>query len=160
MELNFLAILVAALSTMVIGAVWYNPKVFGTMWMNETGMTQEKAKNSNMMKIFGMSIFFALMIAFVLQFAVVHQFGPFGLIDGDITTAKPSYEAFMADYGHVHRTFTHGMTHGFMMGLFMALPVVGTNALFERKSWRYIFINSGYWIVCFMIMGGIICAWE
>ena len=33
MEINFLAILVASLSTMVIGAIWYNPKVFGTIWM-------------------------------------------------------------------------------------------------------------------------------
>lgn len=31
--------------------------------------------------------------------------------------------------------------------------------MFERKSWKFIFINSGYWIVNLTIMGGIICAW-
>ena len=44
MEINFLAVLVAALSSFVVGFVWYNPKVFGTIWMNEIGMTEEKAK--------------------------------------------------------------------------------------------------------------------
>ena len=50
MEINFLAVLVAALSSFVVGFVWYNPKVFGTIWMNEVGMTEEKAKQGNMAK--------------------------------------------------------------------------------------------------------------
>ena len=33
----------------------------------------------------------------------------------------------------------------------------GTNALFERKGFRYIAVNAGYWILTLMIMGGIIC---
>ena len=55
MEINFLAVLVAALSSFVVGFVWYNPKIFGTIWMNETGMTEEKAKQGNMAKIFGLT---------------------------------------------------------------------------------------------------------
>ena len=62
MELiNFPAILVAALSSFVVGFVWYNPKVFGTIWMNETGMTDEKAKQGNMAKIFGLTLSLQLM---------------------------------------------------------------------------------------------------
>ena len=41
MEINFLAILLAALSTLVVGFIWYNPKVFGTIWMKETGVNPE-----------------------------------------------------------------------------------------------------------------------
>ncbi|AXG73241.1 DUF1761 domain-containing protein [Flavobacterium arcticum] len=160
MEMNFLAVIVAALSTMVVGAIWYNPKVFGTVWMKETGMTEEKAEGANMFKIFGMAILFAIMISFVLQFSVIHQFGSLGMIGGNPAVAKPSYEAFIADYGHAFRTFKHGALHGFMTGLFLGLPVIGTNALFERKSAKYILINGGYWIICFTIMGGILCAWE
>ena len=158
MEMNFLAVIVAALSTMVVGAIWYNPKVFGTAWMKETGMTEEKAKSANMFKIFGMAILFAIMISFVLQFSIIHQFGPDGMvgIEGD----HSSYNAFMAEYGHAFRTFKHGAWHGFMTGLFLGLPVIGTNALFERKSAKYILINGGYWIVCFTIIGGILSAWE
>ena len=160
MEINFLAVIVAGLSTMVIGSVWYNEKVFGAAWMRETGMTKEKAKGANLLKIFGLSILFAIMIAFVMQFMVIHQFGAMGMVGGDIEAAKPSYEAFMADYEHSYRTFKHGMLHGAMVGVFMGLPIVGTNALYEMKSGKYILINSGYWIICFAIMGGIICAWK
>jgi UDP-N-acetylmuramyl pentapeptide phosphotransferase/UDP-N-acetylglucosamine-1-phosphate transferase len=41
MEINFLALLTAAFSTLVVGFVWYNQS-FGTIWMNESGMTNEK----------------------------------------------------------------------------------------------------------------------
>ena len=160
MELNFLAILVAALSTLVVGFLWYNPKTFGTIWMRESGMTEEKMKGSNMALIFGMSIFYAFLMAMIINTIVVHQFGALGLIGGDPALAKPSYAAFMADYGGDFRTFKHGMLHGFMTGLFLALPIVGTNALYERRSWKYTLIVGGFWIVCFTIMGGILCAWK
>lgn len=32
-SINFWAVLLAALSTMVVGAIWYTPKVFGDVWM-------------------------------------------------------------------------------------------------------------------------------
>ncbi|HLF51169.1 DUF1761 domain-containing protein [Flavobacterium sp.] len=159
MEINFLALLTAALSTLFVGFVWYHPKVFGTIWMKEAGITEEKMKGSNMALTFGMAVVYAFFIAFILQFLTIHQFGASGMIGGEVETAKPSYAAFMADYGTVFRTFKHGMLHGFFSGLFFALPVIGTNALFERRSWKYTLIAGGFWVVCCMIMGGIICAW-
>lgn len=38
---NPLAILVAGVSALVVGFVWYNPKVFGNAWMKAAGMTDE-----------------------------------------------------------------------------------------------------------------------
>ena len=161
MEINFIAVIAAALSTLPIGFIWFNPKVFGTIWMRESGMTEEKAKTANMFKVFGFVILFSFMAAFILQFLVIHQFGASGMVGGPAAESiKPSYEAFMSDYGHAFRTFKHGMLHGFMVGLLLALPIIGTNAMFEMKSWKYIFVNAGYWIICFMVMGGILCAWE
>lgn len=161
MEINFLALFVAALSTLVIGFIWYNPKVFGNTWMKESGLTEEKMKGANMPLIFIMAVFFAFLIAMVLQFLTIHQWGAFGMIGGGgAVDIKPSYGAFMADYGTAFRTFKHGALHGFITGLFLAFPMIATNALFERKSWKYTLINSGYWTLCFMIMGGIICAWQ
>ena len=72
MEINFLAVLVAALSSFVVGFVWYNPKVFGTIWMNEVGMTEEKAKQGNMAKIFGLTFVFAFMLAFIMIPITIH----------------------------------------------------------------------------------------
>lgn len=160
MEINFLAFLTAAVSTLVVGFVWYHPKVFGTIWMKESGMTEDKMKGGNMALIFGMAVFYAFLIAIVLQFLVIHQWGALGMIGGDPTLAKPSYANFIADYGTAFRTFKHGMLHGFMAGLLLALPIIGTNTLFEKRSWKYTLISGGFWIVCFMLMGGIICAWE
>jgi len=42
MNINFLAVLVTALVPMAIGFIWYNPKVLGTVWQKETGLTDEK----------------------------------------------------------------------------------------------------------------------
>ncbi len=57
MPFNFYAVLIASLSSFFVGFIWYNPKVFGTIWMKETGMTEEKAKQGNMIKIFGLTLF-------------------------------------------------------------------------------------------------------
>ena len=159
MEINFLALFAAALSTLLVGFIWYNPKVFGTIWMKEAGMTEEKMKGANMIMIFSMAVFYAFLMALILQMLTIHQYGALGMVGGDPSLAKPSYTAFMLDYGTAFRTFKHGMLHGFITGLFLALPIVGTNALFERRSWKYTLISGGFWIVCFTIMGGIICAW-
>ncbi|WP_310379211.1 DUF1761 domain-containing protein [Flavobacterium sp.] len=160
MEINFLALLLSALSTLVVGFIWYNPKVFGTIWMKESGTTEEKMKGSNMVMIFGVSIIYAFLISFLLQMLVIHQFGALGMIGGDAANAKPSYAAFMTDYGTAFRTFKHGALHGFITGLFMILPVIGVGALYERRSFKYVLISGGYWVVSLMLMGGIICMMQ
>lgn len=94
----------------------------------------------------------------MLQYLTIHQTGAEGMIGGDPSIAKLSYLAFMTDYGTTFRTFKHGALHGFMTGLFFALPIIGTNALYERRSFKYTFVTGRFWIVCLTIMGGIICA--
>lgn len=162
MPFSIYAVLVASLVTLVVGFVWYSPKVFGTIWMRETGITEEKAKQSNMLKVFGLTIIYSFMIAFIMPSMVIHQIGAMGMIGGPefITKAEPSYAAFLADYGNAFRTYKHGAFHGFFFGLFLALPITAVNALFEQKSWKYILINAGYWIISMMIMGSIICGWK
>ncbi|MBB1489822.1 DUF1761 domain-containing protein, partial [Oceanospirillum sp. D5] len=84
MEINFLAILVAAISALVVGFVWYNPKVFGTVWMKAADMTEEKMKGANMGKIFGMALVFALLLAMSMLTLTIHQFGAAGMVGGDV----------------------------------------------------------------------------
>ena len=38
-SINYIAVILATLSSMVIGSVWYARKVFGTYWMKLTGVT-------------------------------------------------------------------------------------------------------------------------
>lgn len=162
MDFNLLAILVAALSSFVVGFIWYNPKVFGTIWMKEIGMTEEKAQKGNMLKIFGLTFVYAFMLAFMMPNLVIHQSGALSMIGGPmlIDSAKPSYAAFMADYGDVFRTYKHGALHGFISGIFIALPIVSINGLFEQKSWKYMAIQAGYWTTILTTMGAIICGWK
>ncbi len=159
MEMNYLAITVAAFSTLVVGFVWYHPKVFGTVWMREAGLTEEQLKKGNMIKIFGLTLILSFMIAIVVILLSVHQMGAMSLVGGDPSQALPSYRVFMDDYGMAFRTYKHGAFHGFLAGLFFALPLVAINGLFEHRSAKYIFVNSGYWIVTLTIMGTIICGW-
>ncbi|MFC4476872.1 DUF1761 domain-containing protein [Flavobacterium chungangensis] len=162
MQINFVALFLAAIVTLVTGFIWYSPKVFGTIWMKENNLTQEELKKGNMLKIFGLTYIFSLMITMTLMSLTIHQSGAMGMVGGPplIDSAKPSFAAFMADYGMAYRTFKHGALHGFMSGLFFAFPLIGINGLFERKSWKYIFIHSGYWIITLTLMGGIICGFA
>ena len=162
MDFNFYAILAATLVSLVVGFVWYNPKVFGTIWMQETGMTDEKAQKGNMLKIFGLTIVYSFLISFMLSGMVIHQFGAMGMIGGDPSKIDPasSYFAFMTEYGNAFRSFQHGALHGFLTGLLFVLPITAINSLFEHKSWKYILVTGGFWVVTLTIMGAIICGWK
>ena len=162
MGFNILAILFAALSSFVVGFVWYNPKVFGTIWMKEAGLNQEQLEKGNMLKIFGLTFVYSFMLAFMMPMLVIHQMGPLGMIGGPdmIVAAKASYAAFLADYGDAFRTYKHGALHGFISGIFIALPIISINGLFEHKTWKHMSIQAGYWIINMTIMGSIICGWK
>jgi hypothetical protein len=161
MEMNFLSPLVAAFTTLLVGFIWYHPNVLGTLWIHEAGLTKEESEKGNMMKIFGLTFIFSIFIGIIMQSLTIHQFGALGMIGGGtkLAEAKPSFMAFMADYGTAFRSYKHGALHGFFTALFFAFPMIAINSLFERRSWKYILIHSGYWIVCLTIIGAIVCGW-
>ena len=76
-NVNVVAILVAALSSMVIGAWWYSPAGFGKQWSKMTGVTQEKMKESGS---YGMilAVVRSLLTAYVLAHLVFLSHGFFG----------------------------------------------------------------------------------
>jgi len=168
--MNILAILVTALVPMVLGFIWYHPKVFGSAWMRLSGMTEEKAKEGNMAVKFGLSYLFSFMLAFVLNALVVHDSfveGALYYITNRTMVPEPGsqaaqwldyYRTTLAPSNHI---FTHGSFHAFfLIGLFIVLPVFATNAIFERKSFKYVALNAGYWILAITLMGGIIAVWR
>lgn len=158
METNYLATVVAAISVFMLGWVWYHPKTFGTAWMKENGFTEEGLAKGNMLKIFGFALLFAFMLSFFMPMFTIHQVGAAQLFGGDINNAE--LQEILKNHANDFRSFEHGALHGFITALFLVLPVFGTNALFERRSWKYIFIHVGYWLVGFTIMGAIICGWK
>lgn len=129
--LNIWAILVATLSTFMVGWLWYGP-LFGKAWMSEVGMTEEDIDKGNMAKIFGFAFLFELIMAYCLAMF---------LNDPSIGLQEGAFYGFLTGFGWI----------------FFALAV---NSLYEQKSWKYIFINGGYWTVAFTIMGLILGAWK
>jgi len=149
---------------MILGFICYNPKVFGKAWQTTADVSDDKMKGANMAIIFGVSLLMSFMFAFALQFMVIHQFH-FGSMlfkqpfNDPNTEIGVMYKTIMDQFGTSYRTFKHGSFHGTIGGVFVATPIITINALFERKGFKYIAINCGYWIICMGIMGGILSAW-
>jgi hypothetical protein len=161
MGTNFLYVALAALVPMIIGFVWYGP-LFGKAWMKQMGFTEESLKEGNMLLILILSYVFSFMIAFFLQFITVHQLGAFSsMMESGATEltaeAAADFENFLASYGNNYKDFKHGFLHGALTGAFFALPILAIQAMFERKKFKYVAINAGYWIITLGIMGGIVC---
>lgn len=166
MEVNFKIIALAALVPLVIGFIWYNPKTLGNMWMKAAGLTEESLKDFNMAKVFILTYVFSFMAGLVLQSMVIHQYGVFSALMNEPGFGEKGSEImlyiedFMSKYGNNFRTFGHGALHGTIAGLFLILPVIAVNGLYEKKSFAYIAINTGFWTLSLALMGGIICAYA
>ncbi len=164
--MNFIAIGISTLVPIIIGFVWYHSKVFGNAWMKAADMNDEKIKGANMGAIFGVSIIMSFLLALIMQVISIHQvhFGSILMFQPDFKEAgsvsSELYKKIMDLYGHSYRTFKHGSFHGIIAGLLLVTPVISINALFERKGFKYIAINAGYWVVCLAIMGGIVSVFE
>lgn len=129
--LNFLAIGVSALSSFVLGGLWYSPLLFGKAWMKETGITEEAAKNQNMAKVFGFAFIASLVIAFNLAMFL-----------GSTSTLET------------------GIFYGFLAGFGWVAMSFAINDLFEQRSFKLFAINAGYHTIAFTIMGAILGAWH
>jgi Protein of unknown function (DUF1761) len=163
---NMLVVAASGLIPMLVGFVWYNPSVMGTIWMAESGYNPETAKKPNMVKVMGIGLLFSVMLALSLMPAVIHQMGLTSMLADEPSLKDPNSELsktlalLMEKYGSNFRTFKHGALHGFMTTLFLVLPVIGMSALYEQKSAKYIAVHVGYWAICLTLMGGVISAFA
>lgn len=135
-NINFFAVIAATLSTFVVGWLWYGP-LFGKAWVDAIDMTEEELQQGNMAKIFGFAFIFELIMAFNLAMFL---------------TGSPEAAA-QVNAGM-------GAFYGFLTGFGWIFFALAVNSLYEQKSWKYIFVNGGYWSVAFTIMGLIIGAWK
>ena len=131
---NFWELIVAALSTFVIGFIWYGKALFGRSWQDLVGLSDEDIKNSNMALIFSLTFLLNFVIAAFLSF-----FTEIAMMLGSNAILGGLFAALLC-IGFVVTTF-------------------GINYLFARKSLRLFFIDAGYMVVCFFVMGLIIGAW-
>jgi hypothetical protein len=127
--LNWWAVLLAACSGFAVGSLWYGPW-FGKAWMQATGISKEKARSVNMTRTFG--------LAFVLNLLC-----SFGLA--------------------VFLGAEHDLVFGVVVAVGVALAFVstafGVTYLFEQRPLKLFFINAGYQVANFAVMGAVIGAW-
>lgn len=161
--MNFIVIFLAALIPLAVGAFYYSPALFQNAWMKASGMTEEKMKGGNMLLIFGLTYLFSLFLAGALITFTIHQADVPSIFVGaekyGITAAEAEafLKEFMEKYGHLHRNFTHGLVHGIIATIFFIFPIIAINSLFERRSWKYILMHTGYWLISASLMGGVLC---
>ncbi len=130
--LNWIAVIVAALSNFLIGGLWYSPVLFGKIWMKENNFSEDDLKKGNMLKIFGFTFLFSILMAINL--------GMF-LNDANTTASWGAIAGFLAGFGWVA----------------MSIFIIGQ---FERKSTKYMLIHGGYVTISFIVMGLIIGLWR
>ncbi len=161
MPTNWWMFFVSAAIPLLVGFFWYGNMGFGKKWMSVNGFSEEDLQGANMALIFGLSYFFCVMISFVYSGMVIHQTSIFQVMMPEIQDSNSEVFAyaqdFFAKYGDRHRTFSHGAVHGVLLAIFFVFPLISINALFERRGWTYIFIHFGYWLVCLVLMGGLLC---
>jgi hypothetical protein len=158
----FLTAAIAATFPLIVGFIWYHPKAFGTTWLQVVGMKEQDTQNANMGVIFGITYVLSFFIAVLLVPQVIHQASLGSLVGGDPTAVpagdlKTHLDALMALTQNNFRSFQHGALHGAISALLYVTPIMAINALFERKGWKYILINAGYWAVSLALMGGLMC---
>ncbi len=137
-NINLLAVLVAAVSTMVVGFLWYSPLLFAKPWMKEMGYDpNDKARMEEMKKsagpAYGGSFLASLISAFILAL-FLHEMRVESL--------------------HI------GLLVGFHAWLGFVATVQFTSALFTKQSMKLFGINTGYQLVCYLAMAAILSGWT
>ena len=130
-SISWLSLLLATIVPMVLGMIYYHKALFGKAWMSSFGLDEEKLKGGNMPVMMGGAIVMAFLISFfLLQWTNgLSQEGEFD-------------------------TFRHGAFHGFLISVFVVIPISISRSLFERRSIKGTLINGLYWLICLVIMGG------
>jgi hypothetical protein len=130
--INHLAVIVCALANLALGALWYSPVLFYKGWLKETGLSEAQLASSSPVKTYGLTFLFALVMSYNLAFFL-----------GDANT-----------------TAAWGATAGFLAGFGWSTLIFAVIAMFEQRSWKYIFINGGYITVYFTLIGFILGVWR
>lgn len=136
--INLWSVLVAAVAAMILGFVWYSPILFANPWMRLMGVDpNDKAKLAEMRKgagkLYGLAFVASIVSALVLAKIIA------------ITTVN---------------TIPYGMKIGFAVWLGFVTTVQLTGALFGKQPTNLYLINTGYQLVCYLVMGAILAVWP
>jgi hypothetical protein len=129
--INWLAVIVAAASSFLLGGLWYSAALFGAAWNRENGSASKSAEGRHPARVFGTSFVFALIAAV----AFAYLFGPAA-------------------------SFADAALRGFIVGLGFVAASFGINYQFAGRSTQLWLIDGGYHVVQFVIYGVVIGLWR
>jgi hypothetical protein len=131
-DVNYYAVFVAAVASMAIGYVWYGP-LMGKQWMAAAGVNPNAGDRSDMPKTYLVTYLLSVLAALVLA-KFVNWAAAAGAMDG----------AVVGLYVAVGFTFT----------------TVAMNNMYEMRSMNLTWINTGFALVSFAVMGAILAWWP
>ena len=133
-DLNYLAILVAGVSNMVVGFLWYGP-VFGKKWLGLIGKTADDL-NPNPI-IYLVSFLLSLLMALVLSIFIHH-----------VDTSIQSMSLLI------------GLLVALMAWVGFVGPATLQNNMYSGLSKQLFAIDYGYVLVALLIQGAIVGVWR
>lgn len=131
-DINYLAVLIAALVPMATGYLWYSKWLFAKEWMKLAKVSEaDTKKNASqaMMMAFVASLITSYVLAYFMQYARAE-------------------------------TITDGLVTGFWAGLGFAATTIVTHDGFEGRPQKLTFLNIGYTVVTLMLMGAVLAALQ
>ncbi len=131
--INYVAMIVAAVSSMVVGALWYSPLLFLNPWMKLIGKTAEECKDQ-MAGVKPMAIM--AVVSLVASYVIAHWV----------------YYANATD-------LVGGLQAGFWGWLGFNVISIG-DYLFAGRPMKLFLINSGQQLVSLLVMGAILAVWR
>ncbi|GAB4134291.1 MAG: DUF1761 domain-containing protein [Ignavibacteriales bacterium] len=132
-DINYLAVIVCAIISLVIGALWYGP-LFGKEWMKLVGKTEEELKKDfKPAKTFSLATVAHFFVALIISY-FIDLFNAQTVVDG-LRIALTAWVGFVAAPFYV-------------------------NYLFERKPIKLLVINAGYNLVLLILFGIILVSWQ
>lgn len=126
-EITFFPILIASVVNMIIGFVWYHPRVFGSVWMRMAGITPDMVESGKRRMP---AVLITAFLAGMLMAYVMNHFG----------SAWNVYDILGA------------LELAFWSWIGLVVPPMLGLVLWEQKPIRLFLINTLYWLVAMMAM--------
>lgn len=139
LSINWLAVLVCIVASMISGALWYSPKTFFPTWWRGIGKTEDDAPGtSNMNLTWALTLLSSFIQAVAMAF-MVNAMG--GLMTGGISALS-------------------GAGIGFMLWLGFIAPTYLVNKLFAGHGLKVWAIEVGNHLINLVLFGAILGAWR
>lgn len=106
-DINYWAVIVATLSSMVVGSIWYTPRVFGKYWMRVTGVDPSTGKASDAVVPIVVTLLVSFITAWVLAGAafISQDFYGGSFLGNSVITALVLWAGFTAARFVTHDAF-------------------------------------------------------